>query len=63
MANYIITGVTHQGVRIKPILCTRKPAQHTGHLQSGTIWKAVRHGYTYRKLVRRFTNNELCLLP
>jgi len=59
---YVITGIAHTGVRIKPIFVDKKPASHTGHLQSGTIWTWCRIRLK-RKLVKRFTNNELVLLP
>ena len=60
---YVVTGITHNDIRIKPIFVyDNKPASHTGHLQSGTIWTWCRIRLK-RKLVRRFTNNELILLP
>ena len=61
MTSYIITEITHDDRRIKPIVVNKKPTSHTGHLKSGTIWKANRYNGK-RVLVRRFSNNELVLL-
>jgi hypothetical protein len=61
MSKYVVTGITYNGNRIKPIFVDKKPAQRTSHLSKGSIWKLDRSGK--RKLIRKFSNNELVLLP
>lgn len=58
---FIITGITFNDVRIKPIFVyDNKPSSHTSHLKSGTIWRWCRYRLR-RKLFKKIKNSELDL--